>query len=139
MEECLISNSLKSYNNESRELNIVNSELIGEARKKKKKENYLLPLVLGAVLVKMILFPLAVKAMAVMSSVSLLLSTFSLIMSSIVGYAKLAMHNAPEPLVKLVHVNDVWAKGDELPQGYISDSSQDDYSPNIPLEQIHFT
>lgn len=74
--------------------------MVEESRKKKKKKDrYLSGLILGAILVKMILFPLAVKAMAVMSTVSVILSTMSLILASIIGYAKLAAYRPHHPVV----------------------------------------
>lgn len=74
------------------------SEFEEEARKKK-KDKFLLPIVFGALVVKSIVLPLAFKAMAVMSSIAVLLSTMSLIISSIIGYAKVAYKHPPPPSV----------------------------------------
>ncbi|XP_050304358.1 uncharacterized protein LOC126741924 [Anthonomus grandis grandis] len=134
----LLSFTDTSNRTNSNALEAINSQdLYEESRKRKKKGRYFYGLILGAILVKMILFPLAVKAMAVMSSVSMILSTLSLVMSSIVGYAKLAYQKKIEPIVKLVHVNDVWAKGDDGPPAYIPHDSIE-YGPKVPLEQTHF-
>ncbi|XP_044271502.1 uncharacterized protein LOC123015690 [Tribolium madens] len=86
------------------------------ARKKKKgggNSKYTVPLLFGALMIKSIIFPLAFKAMAVMSSIAILLSTMSLIMSSIVGYIKMGFKSAP---VKVVHKQpsfNSWAKDDD--------------------------
>lgn len=75
-----------------------------EARKTKKNYNYLIGLVFGALLCKLVLFPVAVKAMAVMSSVSVLLSALGLIISSIVGYAKVASQDKPREELVILEV-----------------------------------
>ncbi|KAL1494634.1 hypothetical protein ABEB36_010203 [Hypothenemus hampei] len=117
----------------------INSELVEESRKKKKKKqnNYILGIVAGAILCKMILLPLAFKAMAVMSSVSVLLSAMGLIISSIVGYTKLATQTEEEPFVKLVHVNDIWAKKDAGNYDYLQLDKEE--QPTIPIEKIQYT
>ncbi|KAH1017411.1 hypothetical protein HUJ05_008056 [Dendroctonus ponderosae] len=113
--KCLSIAKANATFDESTSISIKNSDLYEESRKSKKKHSYLFGLILGAVLCKLVLFPVAVKAMAIMSSVSVLLSAMSLIISSIVGYAKLAASN----IVKVVHVKDVWSKGDQPPLAYI--------------------
>ncbi|KAL3268030.1 hypothetical protein HHI36_007163 [Cryptolaemus montrouzieri] len=78
--------------------------------KKHQHKHLILPLVVAALLIKSIIFPLTVKAMAVMTSIAVLLSSMSLIISSIVGYAKLAYYKASHPSIKVVHVNKPWNK-----------------------------
>ncbi|CAH1375175.1 unnamed protein product [Tenebrio molitor] len=94
--------------------NLTSSNDLETARKKKKKGNkYTVPLLFGALMVKSIIFPLAFKAMAVMSSIAVVLSTMSLIISSIVGYAKLAVRSSA-PSVKVIHKPyNSWAKDDD--------------------------
>ncbi|XP_066146164.1 uncharacterized protein [Euwallacea fornicatus] len=105
----------------------MDSGLYAEARKRKKNDRYLIGLIFGALLCKLVLFPLAVKAMAVMSSVSVLMSALGLIVSSIVGYGKLPAKTEPEEVIRIHHVrNGGWGKVDlELPKGYI---------PPIPID-----
>ncbi|XP_066247902.1 uncharacterized protein [Euwallacea similis] len=112
----------------------MDSGLYVEARKRKKNDRYLIGLVFGALLCKLVLFPLAVKAMAVMSSVSVLMSAMGLIISSIVGYGKLPSRTVPEQVIKIHHVkNGGWGKADlELPKGYIPPISMDyEFGENI--------
>ncbi|CAH0555716.1 unnamed protein product [Brassicogethes aeneus] len=83
-----------------------------EARKKKDK--YLLTLILGGLIVKAIVFPIALKVMAVMTSLAVLLSLMSLIISSIVGYIKVALRHQPRPF-KVIHLTDhVWSKDEGI-------------------------
>lgn len=109
-------------------------DLLESGRKKKKTNKYLIPILFGALMIKSIIFPLAFKAMAVMSSVAVLLSTMSLIVSSIVGYVKLAMK--PNPQIKVVHVNDIipqtWAKDDDGVKSYALETI--DYEASSPVE-----
>ncbi|KAH0814346.1 hypothetical protein GEV33_008446 [Tenebrio molitor] len=94
--------------------NLTSSNDLETARKKKKKGNkYTVPLLFGALMVKSIMFPLAFKAMAIMSSIAVVLSTMSLIISSIVGYVKLAVRSSA-PSVKVIHKPyNSWAKDDD--------------------------
>ncbi|KAG5884648.1 hypothetical protein JTB14_035743 [Gonioctena quinquepunctata] len=78
-------------------------------------------------MVKAILFPLAFKAMAVMSSIAVLFSTMSLIASSIIGYTKLA--RSSQNSLKVIHVKDTtFAKDDDL----INYAGEFDYHPYHP-------
>ncbi|XP_049823674.1 uncharacterized protein LOC126265642 [Aethina tumida] len=88
---------------------VLHNETFEEGRKKKDK--YLLPVILGGFIIKAVIFPLAFKVMAVMTSVSVLLSLMSLILSSIVGYVKVALKHQ-SPVVKVIHLNDQWTKDD---------------------------
>ncbi|XP_076266105.1 uncharacterized protein LOC143199872 [Rhynchophorus ferrugineus] len=85
-----------------------------ESRKRKKKFRTLTTWILGALLVKMIIFPIAVKAMAVMATISVLLSGMSWITSAIVGFIKLARRppHFDHHDVHYVHGHDVWEKND---------------------------
>lgn len=60
-------------------------------RKKKFKLNkYLLPLMVGVILIKSILLPIALKALALLSGKAVVLSLMSLILAAIVGLKKVA-------------------------------------------------
>ncbi|XP_046590319.1 uncharacterized protein LOC124293462 [Neodiprion lecontei] len=62
-----------------------------EGRKKKAKlSKYVLPLVVGFLLIKSILLPIALKTLAVLSGKAVILSLMSLILASIVGLKKVA-------------------------------------------------
>ncbi|XP_014475618.1 PREDICTED: uncharacterized protein LOC106744949 [Dinoponera quadriceps] len=62
-----------------------------EERKKKLKLNkYVLPLIVGFVLIKSILLPIALKALAVLSGKAVVLSLMSLILAAIVGLKNVA-------------------------------------------------
>ncbi|XP_045474159.1 uncharacterized protein LOC123680356 [Harmonia axyridis] len=76
----------------------------GDPREKKHKLHLMLPLIITALMIKSIIFPMIIKAMAVMTSVAVLLSLKSLIISSIIGYAKLAQ-SYTAPNVKIVYVD----------------------------------
>lgn len=62
--------------------------VVGFPRKKSKSPKYLLVMILGALLIKSIIFPLAFKVMAAMTGISVLMSGLGLIISSIVGFSK---------------------------------------------------
>ncbi|EFN89940.1 uncharacterized protein LOC105192507 [Harpegnathos saltator] len=57
-------------------------------RKKFKLNKYVLPLIVGFVLIKSILLPIALKALAVLSGKAVVLSLMSLILAAIVGLKK---------------------------------------------------
>lgn len=61
-----------------------------EPRRRKKHTKYFVPLLTAALLIKSVLFPLAFKSMAIMAGISIILSTLSLLVSSMVGFAKTA-------------------------------------------------
>ncbi|XP_023020856.2 uncharacterized protein [Leptinotarsa decemlineata] len=120
---------------------VTNNEDIYEEARKKHKDDYTLSILMGALMVKSIIFPLAVKAMAVMSSVAVLLSTMSLIVSSIVGYTKLAW-SSTHPILKVFHVDNVaWAKNDrpiKFDEVYENNPDFIDYSGGgIPQPEHH--
>nr|CAI5869989.1 unnamed protein product [Callosobruchus analis] len=69
---------------------------------------------------KAILLPLAFKAMAVMSTIAVMMSTMSLIISSIIGYAKLAWQHVHPAALRVLHLGkgNSWAKEDDLIKNY---------------------
>ncbi|XP_015585296.1 uncharacterized protein LOC107263027 [Cephus cinctus] len=75
----------------------VNSGITVEARGKRKKAKfgkYVLPLVIGFLLIKSILLPVALKALAVLSGKAVVLSLMSLILAAIVGLKKVAQDSS---------------------------------------------
>lgn len=69
---------------------ILSFLLIAERKKKFKLNKYVLPLIVGFVLIKSILLPIALKALAVLSGKAVVLSLMSLILAAIVGLKKVA-------------------------------------------------
>ncbi|XP_015173230.1 PREDICTED: uncharacterized protein LOC107064734 [Polistes dominula] len=69
---------------------------IEEARKKKKHKlnKYVVPLIVGFLLIKSILLPIALKALAVLSGKAVVLSLMSLILAAIVGLKKVAQSSS---------------------------------------------
>ncbi|XP_047370911.1 uncharacterized protein LOC124957729 [Vespa velutina] len=67
-----------------------------EARKKKKYKlnKYVVPLIVGFLLIKSILLPIALKALAVLSGKAVVLSLMSLILAAIVGLKKVAQSSS---------------------------------------------
>jgi len=64
--------------------------LISERKKKLKLAKYILPLIVAFILIKSILLPIALKALAVLSGKAVVLSLMSLILAAIVGLKKVA-------------------------------------------------
>lgn len=64
--------------------------MISERKKKFKLNKYVLPLIVGFLLIKSILLPIALKALAVLSGKAVVLSLMSLILAAIVGLKKVA-------------------------------------------------
>ncbi|CAH1111152.1 unnamed protein product [Psylliodes chrysocephalus] len=89
---------------------------IEETRKKKKGKKFMINLVLALFIIKSVLMPIAIKVMAVMSSVSVVLSTMSLIISSLIGYSKLAWRHAG-PTIKFIQGKDPWSKDENIVTG----------------------
>lgn len=85
-------------------------------------------------MIKSIIFPLAFKAMAVMTSIAVLLSTLSLIMSSIVGYIKMGLKPASVKVVHKPPYNN-WAKDDDVKHNY----TPGDYDLSPPVLQSPYT
>ncbi|KAI4495789.1 hypothetical protein M0802_008412 [Mischocyttarus mexicanus] len=69
---------------------------LNEARKKKKHKlnKYVVPLIVGFLLIKSILLPIALKALAVLSGKAVVLSLMSLILAAIVGLKKVAQSSS---------------------------------------------
>ncbi|XP_076394938.1 protein Osi13 [Megachile rotundata] len=67
-----------------------------EARKKKKHKlnKYLIPLIVGFMLIKSILLPIALKTLAILSGKAVVLSLMSLILAAIVGLKKVAQSHS---------------------------------------------
>lgn len=91
---------------------------------------------MGGLMLKSIVLPLAFKSMAVMTSISVLLSALSLIMSSISGFAKYAW-SYTHP-TKIYKSSDSWAYEDDVSNNYGHSSEYSDYKPSGPsLEKSH--
>ncbi|XP_026675014.1 uncharacterized protein LOC108631868 [Ceratina calcarata] len=67
-----------------------------EARKKKKHKlnRYIIPLIVGFMLIKSILLPIALKTLAILSGKAVVLSLMSLILAAIVGLKKVAQSHS---------------------------------------------
>ncbi|RLU18753.1 hypothetical protein DMN91_009110 [Ooceraea biroi] len=64
--------------------------LFSERKKKLKLNKYVLPLIVGFVLIKSILLPIALKTLAILSGKAVVLSLMSLILAAIIGLKKVA-------------------------------------------------
>ncbi|XP_033180347.1 uncharacterized protein LOC117233962 [Bombus vosnesenskii] len=78
-----------------------------EARKKKrhKLNKYILPLIVGVILIKSILLPIALKTLAILSGKAVVLSLMSLILAAIVGLKKVAQAHSTSYEVVNMPVN----------------------------------
>ena len=65
----------------------------GRRKKRMKLNKYLLPLLVGFLLIKSILLPIALKTLAILSGKAVVLSLMSLILASIVGLRIVALNN----------------------------------------------
>lgn len=81
------------------------------ARGKRKK--FLYPMMMTILLMKTLILPIMFKSMAIMTSISVLMSLFSLIISSIIGFTKQALYHI-RPSYKVFHIG-AGTKGIELP------------------------
>ncbi|XP_046143090.1 uncharacterized protein LOC114879347 [Osmia bicornis bicornis] len=63
-------------------------------RKKHKLNKYLIPLIVGFMLIKSILLPIALKTLAILSGKAVVLSLMSLILAAIVGLKKVAQSHS---------------------------------------------
>ncbi|XP_035729730.1 uncharacterized protein LOC118444990 [Vespa mandarinia] len=63
-------------------------------KKKYKLNKYVVPLIVGFLLIKSILLPIALKALAVLSGKAVVLSLMSLILAAIVGLKKVAQSSS---------------------------------------------
>lgn len=77
------------------------------ARKKKrhKLNKYILPLIVGVILIKSILLPIALKTLAILSGKAVVLSLMSLILAAIVGLKKVAQAHSTSYEVVNMPVN----------------------------------
>lgn len=66
------------------------SRVSGRGKKKHKLGKYLVPLLIGFLIIKSILLPIALKGLALLSAKAVLMSLMSLILASIVGLKKIA-------------------------------------------------
>ncbi|XP_011505716.1 PREDICTED: uncharacterized protein LOC105368405, partial [Ceratosolen solmsi marchali] len=62
----------------------------GRKRKKFKLNKYVFPLIIGFLLIKSVILPLALKALAILSGKAVVLSLMSLILAAIVGLRTVA-------------------------------------------------
>lgn len=92
------------------------------ARKKKTKHNkYILPVVVGFLLIKSILLPIALKSLALLSGKAVVLSLMSLILAAIVGLKKVAQGSHGSnyevvnvPLSKYRRNDEFYRRNDDL-------------------------
>uniref|UniRef100_A0A6P7F2Z7 Uncharacterized protein LOC114324598 n=1 Tax=Diabrotica virgifera virgifera TaxID=50390 RepID=A0A6P7F2Z7_DIAVI len=119
---------------------------IEEARKRRRKNRFIFNLILGIFMAKSIILPVVFKAMALMSGISVIMSTFSLVISSLIGYTKLAWKHAG-PTIKIIQSNpgSSWSKDDDLIKtftpGYeqVGDFNELDFGQiHQPLEHVHY-
>lgn len=74
---------------------IVSSVAARRKKKKKLKLNrYIIPLIVGFMLIKSILLPIALKTLAILSGKAVVLSLMSLILAAIVGLKKVAQSHS---------------------------------------------
>ncbi|XP_012287514.1 uncharacterized protein LOC105703596 [Orussus abietinus] len=76
----------------------------GRKKKKGKYNKYVLPLIVGFLLIKSILLPIALKALAVLSGKAVVLSLMSLILAAIVGLKKVAQSSSSGSNYDVVNV-----------------------------------
>ncbi|XP_078033226.1 protein Osi13 [Augochlora pura] len=69
-------------------------EARGHKRKKLKLNRYLIPLLVGFMLIKSILLPITLKTLAILSGKAVVLSLMSLILAAIVGLKKVAQSHS---------------------------------------------
>ncbi|XP_033341543.1 protein Osi13 [Megalopta genalis] len=69
-------------------------EARGPKRKKLKLNKYLIPLLVGFMLIKSILLPITLKTLAILSGKAVVLSLMSLILAAIVGLKKVAQSHS---------------------------------------------
>ncbi|KAK2579918.1 hypothetical protein KPH14_007598 [Odynerus spinipes] len=79
------------------------TEDLTEARRKKKHRlnKYVVPLIVGFLLIKSILLPIALKSLAVLSGKAVVLSLMSLILAAIVGLKKVAQSSSGYDVVNV--------------------------------------
>lgn len=83
--------------------------LIAESRHKKIKLNkYVVPLIVGFLLIKSILLPIALKALAVLSGKAVVLSLMSLILAAIVGLKKVAQKESHYDVINKHRRQDIY-------------------------------
>ncbi|CAK9807964.1 hypothetical protein ANTQUA_LOCUS5404 [Anthophora quadrimaculata] len=89
-------------------------------RKKHKLNRYIIPLIVGFMLIKSILLPIALKTLAILSGKAVVLSLMSLILAAIVGLKKVAQsHHGGGYEVVNVPINkykrqDIFDMADEM-------------------------
>jgi hypothetical protein len=68
----------------------MHPSITGRKRKKLKLNKYVFPLIIGFLLIKSVILPLALKALAILSGKAVVLSLMSLILAAIVGLRTVA-------------------------------------------------
>ncbi|CAG9860648.1 unnamed protein product [Phyllotreta striolata] len=118
---------------------------IGETRKKKKGK-FVVNFLIALFIIKSVLVPIALKVMAVLSSVSVVLSVMSLIVSSLAGYSKVAWQHAA-PNIKFIQAADPWSKDESILNSgnggldYLGDTNDIGYGYDIgtgSLQHYHY-
>ncbi|XP_017752457.1 PREDICTED: uncharacterized protein LOC108545388 [Eufriesea mexicana] len=90
---------------------------IRRKKKRHKLNKYIIPLIVGFMLIKSILLPIALKTLAILSGKAVVLSLMSLILAAIVGLKKVAQSHASG--YEVVNVNkykrhDMFDTGDDM-------------------------
>ncbi|XP_011703718.1 PREDICTED: uncharacterized protein LOC105459416 [Wasmannia auropunctata] len=83
-------------------------------KKLKKLNKYILPLIIGFLLIKSILLPITLKALAVLSGKAVVLSLMSLILAAIVGLKKVAQKDHGYDLINKHSRQDVYDFVDDV-------------------------
>ncbi|EGI57645.1 hypothetical protein G5I_14170 [Acromyrmex echinatior] len=83
-------------------------------KKFKKLNKYILPLLIGVLLIKSILLPITLKALAVLSGKAVVLSLMSLILAAIVGLKKVAQKESNYESINKYRRQDIYDFVDDV-------------------------
>ncbi|KAL0105069.1 hypothetical protein PUN28_016601 [Cardiocondyla obscurior] len=83
-------------------------------KKYKKLNKYVLPLIIGFLLIKSILLPITLKALAVLSGKAVVLSLMSLILAAIVGLKKIAQKESSHEVMHKYRRQDMYGFVDDV-------------------------
>ncbi|KYQ59801.1 hypothetical protein ALC60_01186 [Trachymyrmex zeteki] len=83
-------------------------------KKFKKLNKYVLPLLIGFLLIKSILLPITLKALAVLSGKAVVLSLMSLILAAIVGLKKVAQKESSYESINKYRRQDIYGFVDDV-------------------------
>lgn len=93
-------------------------QFVAARRKKKHKLNkYVIPLIVGFMLIKSILLPIALKTLAILSGKAVVLSLMSLILAAIVGLKRVAQGHTEGSYEVLTVPHNKYKRQDYLDTG----------------------